>query len=56
VIFVVRQIAEPKILGTSIGLHPVLSLILVLIGLRFFGFCGMILLPLIGTCLFGENA
>lgn len=56
VIFVVRQMAEPKIIGASIGLHPVLSLILVLAGLRFFGFFGMILLPLIGTCLFGENA
>ncbi len=56
VIFVIRQIAEPKIIGTSIGLHPVLSLILVLAGLRFFGFFGMILIPLIGTCLFGENA
>lgn len=55
VIFSVRQIAEPKIVGTSIGLHPVLSLILVLTGLKFFGFFGMIFLPLLGTCLWQET-
>ncbi len=56
VIFVIRQIAEPKIVGSSIGIHPVLSLVLVLTGLKFFGFPGMILLPLIATCLLEENA
>ena len=41
-----HQCAEPKIVGSSIGLHPVLSLVLVLLGLRLFGIWGMILLPL----------
>lgn len=41
-----HQFAEPKIVGSSIGLHPILSLVLVLLGLRFFGFWGMLLLPL----------
>ncbi len=41
-----HQCAEPKIVGSSIGLHPVLSLILVLLGLKLFGIWGMILLPL----------
>lgn len=41
-----HQFAEPKIVGSSIGLHPVLSLVLVLLGLQLFGFWGMILLPL----------
>jgi len=50
ILFVIRQILEPKIVGSSIGLHPILSLILILIGLYFFGFTGMILLPLIATC------
>lgn len=49
VILVVRQLAEPKIVGTSLGLHPVISLILVIIGFSLFGVIGMILLPLIGT-------
>jgi len=44
-----HQCAEPKIVGSSIGLHPVLSLILVLLGLKLFGVWGMILLPLLVT-------
>ncbi len=51
VIFAVRQFAEPKILGSSLGLHPVLSLILLVTGLRFFGVGGMLALPLLGACL-----
>lgn len=41
-----HQMAEPKIIGSSIGLHPILSLVLVILGLRLFGLFGMILLPL----------
>lgn len=41
-----HQCAEPKIVGSSIGLHPILSLVLVLLGLKLFGIWGMILLPL----------
>ncbi len=51
IILVVRQLAEPKIVGSSIGLHPLISLLLVIIGLRFFGFCGMVLFPLCASCL-----
>ncbi|MBR2615568.1 MAG: AI-2E family transporter, partial [Clostridia bacterium] len=51
IIFLTRQFLEPKILGDSIGLHPVLSLILVICGLSLFGFFGMLLLPLLGVCL-----
>lgn len=53
--FVLRQIIEPKIVGSSIGLHPVLSLLLVLGGLYLFGFFGMILLPLTAVCLLQEE-
>ena len=55
IVLVIRQIAEPKIVGASIGLHPVLSLFLVIAGLYFFGFFGMIFLPLGVLCLF-ENS
>lgn len=51
VLFVVRQFLEPKVVGDSIGLHPLLSLILVISGLTLFGLLGMILFPLIGTCI-----
>lgn len=51
VILLVHQLAEPKVVGSSIGLHPLLSLILVLLGLHLFGLWGMILFPLTATCL-----
>lgn len=54
VIFLVRQFAEPKIIGSSLGLHPVVSLILVLAGLYFFGLWGMILFPMFFACLFSS--
>lgn len=53
VILVIRQFSEPKILGKSIGLHPILMLGIVIIGLNLFGIGGMILLPLLCACLAG---
>lgn len=50
-IFAIRQLAEPKIVGDAIGIHPLLSLILVISGLALFGFFGMLLLPLLAACL-----
>lgn len=47
VISVVRQIAEPKILGKSFGLHPLLTLVGIYAGYRLFGFWGMIAIPLL---------
>lgn len=49
ILFAVRQVAEPKIVGDSIGIHPIVSLVLVLTGLSLFGFFGMILLPLLAA-------
>jgi len=46
-VFVVRQVAEPKIVSQQIGIHPILTLISVYIGLRFFGVAGMIFAPII---------
>ena len=46
VITVVRQIAEPRLIGKGIGIHPLASLISIYIGLRTFGFWGMILAPI----------
>ncbi len=55
IITVVRQFVEPRLVGTSLGLHPVLSLVLVALGLYLFGFAGMILFPLTATCLIQEE-
>ena len=44
-----RQIMQPKILGTQIGLHPLLTLIAMYIGLKCLGIFGMILGPLVAV-------
>lgn len=44
-VFTVRQLSEPKIVSRQIGLHPLLTLVSVYIGLRFFGILGMIIAP-----------
>ena len=45
VVTIVRQIAEPHVIGTSIGLHPAAALFSSYVGLKLFGFLGMILGP-----------
>ena len=45
VITIVRQIAEPHIVGETIGLHPLLTLIGMYVGFRLFGIPGMLLAP-----------
>ena len=41
-----RQFIEPKIIGKSLGIHPVLSLVLLYAGYFLFGFLGLLLIPL----------
>jgi len=45
VCYLVREILEPKLLGSRIGIHPLVSLISVYIGYKVFGLLGMILGP-----------
>ncbi len=45
IITVVRQTIEPKIVGHSIGLHPVLMLMSMYLGAKIFGVLGIIILP-----------
>ncbi len=49
IVIVVRNMLEPKILGKQMGIHPVLTLLTVFIGLKFFGVIGMFVLPLAVT-------
>jgi predicted PurR-regulated permease PerM len=44
-IFVTRQLLEPRVLGKQIGLHPILTLMSIYIGLKVFGGFGFILGP-----------
>ncbi len=45
IIVVFRRVAEPRFLGSQTGLHPVLSLLSIYIGMKAFGVLGMILAP-----------
>ncbi|MCU0275799.1 MAG: sporulation integral membrane protein YtvI [Acidobacteria bacterium] len=47
VIMVVRYIVEPKIIGTQLGLHPLIALAAMFVGLKVFGVLGLILGPAI---------
>jgi sporulation integral membrane protein YtvI len=45
-ITVVRNIVEPKLVGTNLGIHPLATLIAMITGLRLFNVVGMFGLPL----------
>ena len=45
IVTIVRNYVEPKIVGTQLGLHPIITLVSMFIGLRLFGFWGLFGLP-----------
>ncbi|MCL1858549.1 MAG: sporulation integral membrane protein YtvI [Oscillospiraceae bacterium] len=47
VILIIRNIIEPKIVGSSIGLYPVVTLISMFVGYNIIGFAGIFLFPII---------
>lgn len=47
VMVTVRQFLEPRIVGGSLGLHPLLTLLAVFAGFRLFGFAGMLGAPIL---------
>jgi len=49
IITAVRQAIEPKIVGGQIGLHPIITLILMYVGAKLMGVLGLLLLPVIAT-------
>ena len=46
VVIVVRQIAEPKIVGKQVGLHPLATMLCLWVGLKLGGGIGMFALPI----------
>ena len=52
---VVRQIAEPKILGDTLGVHPLITLAAIYLGYRVFGIVGMIIAPLAALLLLAKE-
>ena len=47
IITIVRELAGPKIIGSYIGAPPIIALFSVYIGMKLFGFIGLILFPII---------
>ncbi len=52
VITIVRNFAEPKIIGRQIGINPLFTLIVMFAGLRLIGFWGIIIFPLVFIVIF----
>lgn len=55
VITVVRQIIEPRIIGQQIGLHPIVTLVLMFVGAQLMGVGGLFLLPITAAILVKLN-
>lgn len=55
IITVIRQILEPRVVGKQIGLYPLLTLACMFVGARFFGFWGMLGLPVAVTVIIYLN-
>lgn len=47
----IRQIAEAKIVGKSIGVHPLATLLSIYVGYRIFGFGGFIVGPIVAVAI-----
>lgn len=52
---VLREIAEPHLVGRSLGIHPLLSLLSMYAGFRLFGIPGMVLAPLAAAVIKGAG-
>jgi len=57
IVTVARQILEPKVMSSSLGTYPLVTLLGMYIGLQLFGFIGMILAPItVLVLLYLQNA
>ncbi len=56
IITAVRQTIEPKIVGQQIGLHPIVTLLLMYVGAQLMGVLGLLMLPIIATILVKLNS
>ena len=55
IITAIRQTIEPKIVGQQIGLHPIVTLILMYAGVQLMGVLGLLILPIIATIIVKLN-
>jgi predicted PurR-regulated permease PerM len=56
VIFATRNFAEPKVLGDSVGLHPLIMLLAIYGGVVFFGVMGLFLGPVLAIVIRATTA
>lgn len=47
----IRNLIEPKILGKNLGIHPILTLVLLYASYSLFGFLGLLLIPILTVIL-----
>jgi len=52
IVVVVREIIEPKIVGTHVGLKPIVSLVCMYVGSKLFGVVGLFGLPIVAAIYF----
>ena len=43
---IVRQFAEPRIVGKNLGIHPIITLVLIYVGYSLFGIVGLLFVPI----------
>ena len=55
IITFIRNIIEPKLVGGELGLHPLATLVAMIIGLRLFGILGMMIVPIVLSFIIAEN-
>ncbi len=55
VITVIRQYIEPRMVGNTLGIHPLVTLMGMYLGLKLFGFVGMLAAPMIVVILKAYN-
>ena len=46
---IIRQISEPKIVGKSLNMHPIITLMMIYVGYALFGFAGILLVPMLAV-------
>lgn len=52
VVNILRSFLEPKILGATLGMHPLATLISIYVGIKFLGFLGMVAAPIVANIFF----
>lgn len=53
VVVIVRNFLEPKVIGDQVGLHPLITLLAIFVGLRLFGIIGLFLCPIAIIVVYG---